>query len=336
MFNTTDINQVKQWLTSAKNIVITAHKSPDGDSIGSSLALYHYLKTLGHNPLICHPDAMPDFYKWLPGSDQILSYDMDKDVVTEALDQADLIFSLDYNHPGRIGDMTPLFMASEAKKVMIDHHQEPNNDSFDILFSFPKISSTCELIFEYISANGDENLVNDTIGTPIYCGIMTDTGSFRFPSTTATTHTIIAKLINAGVKNHQVHENVYDTNTLSKLKLNGYALSEKLTILQEFGVAYIALTLDELTQHNNSKGDTEGLVNKALSIEGIKMAVFFKEDTSYIKISFRSKGETYVNQLAKNNFEGGGHMYAAGGKFDGSLDEAIDRLVTILPNYVNS
>jgi len=336
MFDEKKIQEIKLWLDASSNIVIVAHKSPDGDSLGSSLALKHYLTEIGHSAQICHPDRMPDFYNWLPGSDSILTFDEDKINVKKALSEAEIIFCLDFNHVSRVGDMENLLSEAQAKKVMIDHHQDPDTGFFDMTFSFPKISSTCELIFDFIESLGDVELINETIGTAIYCGIMTDTGSFRFPSTTARTHRIIAKLIDNGVKNHSIHENTFDTNSINQIKLNGFALSEKLTILEQYGVAYIALTQKELNHYDAGKGDTEGLVNKALSITGVRMAVFFKEDEGYVKISFRSKGNVYVNQLAKKHFGGGGHMYASGGKFTGSVQAAIDKFVTCIPEYVNT
>ena len=334
MFNKIQIKTIQELLTSNPNIVITAHKSADGDSIGSSLALMQFLKSIGHCATICHPDKMPNFFEWLSDASSIVTYDEQKEAVNTALETAEIIFCLDYNHPSRVGEMEDALVSSKALKIMIDHHQNPAVEDFDIIFSFPTISSTCELIYEFIVALGFEEKINETIGNPIYCGIMTDTGSFRFPSTTARTHQIISHLISAGVKNHSIHEQVFDVNTISKIKLNGYAMSEKLTLLENLPVAYIALTSDELKEYKATKGDTEGLVNKALSIKGVKMAIFLKEDSGYVKISFRSKGDTYVNLLARENFEGGGHIYAAGGKFDGTVDKAIEKLVTLLPDYV--
>lgn len=336
MFNLTQIETIKKWLDSKKNIIITSHKSPDGDSIGSSLALMHFLNGMGQNATICHPDKMPDFYEWLSGSELILTYDEDKEKVEDLINDADVIFSLDYNHPSRIGDMQSKLENASAKKIMIDHHQNPIEGFFDVAFSFPTISSTCELIYEFILALGQEEAINTKIGEAIYCGIMTDTGSFRFPSTTSRTHYIISELINSGVENHKIHEQVYDVNTISKIKLNGFAMSEKLVVLEDLKVAYISLSSEELKTYNAGKGDTVGLVNKALSIKGIKMAVFIKEDSQFVKMSFRSKGDTYVNQFASEHFEGGGHKYAAGGKFNGSVEETIAKLVTLFPTYVKS
>ncbi len=336
MFESNKLNELKSLLNKPKNIVITAHKSADGDSVGSSLALFHFLKKLNHHVTICHPDKAPNFYHWLTGSEEILTLEENTAGIIEKFKKADIIFSLDYNHPSRIGELQPLFIESSAVKIMVDHHQNPAKEFFDLNFSYPTISSTCEIVYELIVNLKDITYVDVPTGEAVYCGIMTDTGSFRFPSTSARTHRIIAELLELGVVNHKVHEAVFDTNNIEKIKLNGFALSEKLTVLEKYPVAYISLSKLEQTKFKAKKGDTEGLVNKALSIQGVKMAVFFKEDNEYVKISFRSKGDTYVNKLASENFEGGGHIYAAGGKFDGTLDEAIEKFVTLIPQYVHS
>lgn len=335
MFSKQDINQAMEWLNTSKNIVITSHKSPDGDSIGSSLSLYHFLKQMGVSSTICHPDKMASFLTWLNGTNTILTLDENEVEVKNKFEQADLIFCLDYNHPSRIGKMEELLVSSSAKKIMIDHHQDPNTEFVDILFSDPNNSSTSQMIYEFIEQLDKTDLINENVGTPMYCGIMTDTGSFRFPSTTAKTHQIIGDLIEKGVQNSKVHENTFDTNSISKLKLNGYAIAKKLVILPNQSVGYISLSQAELNEYNYTKGDTEGLVNVILGITGIKMAAFFKEDSGYVKISFRAKGDTYVNVLANENFSGGGHVYAAGGKFDGKLEDAVDKFVTVVNDYVN-
>jgi len=334
MFIKKDILQVENWINNSKNIVITAHKSPVGDSIGSSLALHFFLKNLGINSTVCHPDKMPYYLSWIEGTKNILTYEQHENEVIEKMASADLIFCLDYNTTFRIGKMTEHLVNSLAKKVMIDHHQDPNNEFVDILFSDPKNSSTCELIYEFIEALEKLECIDDTVAIPMYTGIMTDTGSFRFPSTTARTHNIVGNLMTNGLNASSIHENTFDTNSLSKLKLNGYATSEKLVIIPNQKVAYISLSSQELKDLNYTKGDTEGLVNKALGINGIKMAAFFKEEGGYVKISFRGKGENHVNVLANENFEGGGHIYAAGGKFDGKLDDAIAKYVTVVEKYV--
>jgi phosphoesterase RecJ-like protein len=335
MLNTSNLKHAYELITNAKNIVITSHKSPDGDSIGSSLGLFNFLNNLKlkSNISICHPDKKPYFLDWLDSNNFILTLDHNKKEVEEAFNNSDLIFCLDYNSPNRIGKMETLLTNSNASKIMIDHHQNPNTEFVDIIFSEPEVCSTSQLIYEFIEGLILLDRIDENVGTPLYCGIMTDTGSFRFPSTTAKTHLVLADLINRGVINYKVHENTFDTNTLSKLKLNGYAISNKLVIIDN-EIAYISLSAKELKEYEYTKGDTEGLVNQALSISGIKMAAFFKEDDGYVKISFRSKGDTYVNVLAGENFDGGGHIYAAGGKFEGSLKDATEKFVTSSKNYV--
>lgn len=329
--------EITSCIQNASKIVITAHKSPDGDSIGSSIALLEYIHTLGKDALICHPDPSPTFLNWLPKTENILNFEKQSEEVKHALNEADLVFCLDYNHPSRVGkEMQPYLENATGIKIMIDHHLDPF-EFVDILVSKPQTGSTCELIFELIDQSGNLNLLNPAIGTAIYLGIMTDTGSFRFPSVTKRTHEIIGTLIEKGVKHFEVHENVYDTNTLDRLRLRGYACSEKLELINDLPVAIMSLTLDEMKKFNHIKGDTEGLVNVALSIEGMKVAAFFAEsEEGYIKISFRSKGkENPVNQLSADYFQGGGHMNAAGGRFDGNLDDAIALFKKVINQYLS-
>ena len=269
----------------------------------------------------------------MKGEDQILNFDDQTKEVSDLIRNADLIFCLDYNSGGRIGRMEEVMQASHAKKIMIDHHQNPDTAFYNIIFSNPGNSSTSQLIFELIDARNDLNILDSDIGTPLYAGIMMDTGSFRFPSTSAKTHEIIGQLIKAGVKHWLVHKNIHDTNTVDRLKLVSFALLEKLTILGHFSTAYIALDQPELERFNADKGDTEGLVNQILSIKGIKLAVFFKNSDGIIKISFRSKGSIPVNELASTYFDGGGHRNASGGKFQGKINKAVEKFEQILPAF---
>jgi len=327
------ILQLQQWLAEAKQIVIVSHRSPDGDSIGSSLGLSHYLELKGFPSDVCHPDPAPEFLNWLDGAKDIINFETHREQVIQKLANADLIFCLDFNHVSRVGDdMMPFLSDAKAKKVMIDHHQNPS-DFAEITFSDPNCCSTSQLIVELIDAFGDSKTINEKIGTPLYCGIMTDTGSFRFVSTTAQTHRIIAHLIESGVKNNLIHEHVYDTNTLNRLRLQGFALAEKLQIWEDLDTAVISLTQEEVKRFPHQKGDTEGFVNIALSINGMKRAAFFMEKDGIIKISFRSKGvENAVNEIASKYFHGGGHINAAGGKSDQTIEEAIQLFKTVLQN----
>jgi phosphoesterase RecJ-like protein len=318
----------------AHSIVITAHRSPDGDSIGSSMALYHLLRKWQKNVTVVHPDPAPEFLHWVPSQEVIIDFENQAEKASELLLAADLIFCLDYNEPSRVGkDMQEVLVQSKAVKVMIDHHLHPA-DFCDFTLSETSACSTCELLFQWLKAIQKENEIDAVIGQCLYLGIMTDTGSFRFPSVSSGTHEIAAFLIEKGVKHFEIHEAVFDTNTIDRIRLKGYALSEKLVLIPGIPVAYASLSEEELNRFNYQKGDTEGLVNQILGIQGIKMAVFFAEKDGKVKISFRSKGEYVVNQLANDHFEGGGHDYASGGISFVSLDETIAKFVTNVKNYV--
>lgn len=327
--------QIVSVIQDSNKIVITSHKSPDGDSIGSSIAMQEFCKSLGKAAIICHPDPAPDFLLWLPNTNEILSYEQNEKLVQDKILDADLIFCLDYNEPSRVGkEMQPILDQSTAKKIMIDHHLNPSSFA-DIILSDPTICSTSQIIYDLIEYSENLGLLNSNIGTALYLGIMTDTGSFRFPSVQVRTHQILASLIEIGVRHYEIHENVYDTNTLDKLRLRGYACSEKLEILPENHVAIISLTKEELKRFNHQKGDTEGLVNVALSIHGMRAAVLFTEADDYVKISFRSKGkENPINELASHYFSGGGHANASGGRFDGSIEDAIKLFKQVVSNFI--
>ncbi len=334
IFTTEKINQFNALLTNAKKVVITAHKSPDGDSIGSSLALFHYLSKEHGDVSICHPDKAPHFLHWMLGFDEVIAHQENEAQVTQLMQDADLIFCLDYNSPGRIGKMDDLLAKSTAKKIMIDHHRDPAEGFVDLMFSDPQTCSTAQLIYELMEARNDLDKIDRETSEAIYTGLITDTGSFRFSSVTPKTHEIAAHLISNGLHHSTIHENIFDTNTENRIKLTSFALLEKLVVVRDLQTAYISLTQAEQTRFDAQKGDTEGLVNQALSLAGVKMAIFFKESDGIIKISFRSVATIPVNDLARNHFQGGGHRNASGGKFVGKMDDAISKFVTILPNFV--
>ncbi|WP_074408028.1 MULTISPECIES: DHH family phosphoesterase [Aquimarina] len=331
--NTIEINKIRGLLSSSKNIVIVTHKNPDGDAIGSSLALYHYLISLGHKATVITPNDYPLFLKWMPGENTILKYDSDTKTALSKIENADLIFTLDFNHFSRSGDMENVLAKAKTSFVMIDHHQQPA-DYAEFTYSDPGMSSTCQMIYHFIEKLNDLDKITSEAATCIYVGIMTDTGSFRYRSTTSTTHKVIADLIDRGADNTRIHENIYDTNTLSKIQLKGVALNN-LRVLPEYKTAYITLSQKELDQHNFKKGDTEGFVNFGLSIKGIKFAAIFIENKGeeIIKISLRSKGDFSVNEFSRNHFEGGGHNNAAGGRSNLSLSNTVEKFISILPTY---
>ncbi len=325
--------QIETAILSASNILITAHKSADGDSVGSSLGLYHFIEKLGKKAIICHPDKAPDFLDFL-GLSPITTMDREPDKVTDAFIKADLIFCLDYNSSDRVGkEMQDLLEAATCPKIMIDHHLDPQ-DFASLMISETSASSTAELIVEFIEQSGNGALLDEKIGTPLYLGILTDTGNFRFNSVKPRTHEILAKLLAAGVRHDLIHELLNDTNTASRLRLQGFAMSEKMEIIHQNTVALIPLTKEELGKYNYQKGDTDSLANLALSINGMKVAIVLSEKDGIIKISFRSKGkENPVNALAATHFEGGGHANAAGGKSGISMKETLDKMKVLITEY---
>ena len=323
--NERDFQEINALLASPKNIAIIPHRSPDGDAMGSTLALYHFLIKLGQHPVVITPNEFPDFLAWLPASETVRVFEKDKEAVTQILDKADIVFTLDFNALHRTGEMEHTLARLSALFIMIDHHQKPDPYA-TYMFSDTAYGSTCEMIYDFIAGLGKTDLLDKTIATCIYCGIMTDSGSFRFPSTTSKTHRIVADLIDLGVENGLIHNSVYDSSTYNSLQLLGRALS-KLKIVPAKKTSYTTLTAQELEDFQYTKGDTEGIVNYGLSLKGIEFTAIFIEhkEENIVKISFRSKGNFDVNQFARNHFNGGGHINAAGGKSFSSLDETVHK-----------
>ena len=325
--------EIEAEILAASNIVITAHKSADGDSIGSSLGLLYFIEKLGKKAVVCHPDKAPDFLYWLDTS-AIILMEENPEEVTAQMQNADLIFCLDYNATNRVGpEMQALLEAATCKKIMIDHHLNPEEFPA-ITVSETTASSTSQLIVDLIEESGHLELLDEKIGTPLYLGILTDTGSFRFNSVKPRTHEVLAKILAAGVEHHLIHEKLSDNNTETRLRLQGYAMSEKLEILYDYNVAIISLSKEELAKYQYKKGDTDSLANLVLSIKGMKAAIVFTERDGIMKISFRSKGaENPVNVLAKEHFNGGGHANASGGMSDLTVDETLEKLKGLIPEY---
>ncbi len=330
------IDAIKKLLSIPINIVLVAHKNPDGDAIGSTLAMQHYLNQKGHNARTVLPNDVPDFLHWLPGLETVLKYDKQNKQSKTVLDASEVMFVLDFNAFHRVGDDMQIALESFLGTfIMIDHHQQPDLIS-EFIYSDTSICSTCQMVYHFIEMMGDLEFVNENVATCLYTGIMTDTGSFRFPSTTSTTHKVIGDLIERGADNAKIHDVVFNTSSYSRLQLTGVALTN-LKILPEYHTAYISLSQEELNRCNYKKGDTEGLVNYGLSVKGIYFAVIFIEDLEQkiIKISFRSKGKFSVNQFSRKHFNGGGHDNAAGGKTIISLSDSIKGFLEILKDYKN-
>ena len=327
-----DISEIKELLCSPQKIVITTHSFPDGDAMGSSLALYNYLIQGEHEVTVIVPTRYPQFLRWMPGDDKVLVHNMERDKAEQLMSDATLIFCNDINSTGRVGDMEKALVSASAVKILIDHHPNPDID-VNYMMSVTEASSTAELIYEFIDRLGDTDKINVAVAESIYAGILTDTGSFSYGSTSERAHQVAGEMIGRGADNLKIQGHIYQDNSLDRIQLLGYSLSEKLTLYPEYGAGYISLSKEELTKYNFRPGDTEGLVNYVTTIKGINFATLIMERNGFIKFSFRSTGNFSVNEFARDNFGGGGHEAAAGGEFSGSLQEAIDKYVALLPSY---
>ncbi|MEE2699923.1 MAG: bifunctional oligoribonuclease/PAP phosphatase NrnA [Bacteroidota bacterium] len=326
------VKALKNLLNEKKNIVITVHRGPDGDAMGAALGLYNMLSQLNHSVTVITPNDYASFLHWLPGNEDVIIFKEQERRATEITKKADVIFLLDFGQISRLDSYAEVVNNATAKKVMIDHHQDPDENIADILFSDVTACATAQLLFEIIENLSYSHLINKNVAECLYTGIMTDTGSFKYASTTEKTHHIIANLIDKGADNSKIHDLVYDKFSENRMKLLGYCLNQKLQILKENKAAIIALNAEELERFNFQKGDTEGIVNYALMIEDIICAAFIAEKEGVVKLSLRSKGNFKVNEIAKKYFNGGGHMNAAGGISDMSVGETIDKLKTIFKN----
>ena len=352
--------QSRELIAQAKHIIITTHMAPDGDAMGSALALYNWL-TDNRSPItdnrsvhVIVPNAFPAFYNWMPGADQIRIYEKEANACNALIEQADLFLCTDYNDPKRIGALGEKMMASAAPKIMLDHHLNPT-DFATVMFSFPEACSACEVVYQFLTAVGGltaersysesgptgEAGLSCEIATAIYTGLMTDTGNFSFNSTSCDLYEIIAQLIRAGVKKDEIYNAVYNQYSTDRVRLTGYALYRKMRIFPEYHLSLITLSADELDQYHYQPGDTEGLVNMPLQIADVYYSVYMREERPKpgtpkprIRISFRSQGDRPVNVWAAEVFHGGGHMNAAGGEMLSTLQQAVQLFEKTMPKYV--
>ncbi|MEN9523521.1 MAG: hypothetical protein RL065_1898 [Bacteroidota bacterium] len=336
MLNDTNIELIKQDLFSGKElkIVITTHHKPDGDALGSSLGLYHYLIQLNHQVQVISPTDYPYNLWWMPGNETVWEFEKTDTQSRELIANADLIFCLDFNHLDRINQMGELVRASKAKKVMIDHHLNPEGFE-DAAYADTRAVATAELIYKFIAHLGDEDKINNASAQCLYSGILTDSGSFKFNSTTQEVHEIAGKLLSKGVKPFDVFEQIFDSNTENRLRFIGYCTNKKMIVLPEYNTAYISVTKEELKEYKITTGDTEGLVNYPLSIKGIKLAALIIDRTERVKLSLRSKGDIAVNELCSKYFNGGGHKNASGGHSTQTLEQTVETFLSILPTIKN-
>ena len=328
-----ELESLKAVLSSPKKIAITTHFKPDADALGSSLGMANYLIKKGHTVQVITPSDYPEFLFWMKGHPDVMVYQSAKDAeINQIYQDSDVIITLDFSVLSRINGMGEMVRASGAYKINIDHHLEPE-DFADFRLWSTKAAATCELCYELIDALGDRDLIDEDIAECLYAGIMTDTGNFRHGNTTRNVHEVVAQLIQLGADNAKVARLVYDGNSLNRLRFIGYTLSEKLVVLPEYHTAYFAITAEELARFNSQTGDTEGLVNYALSLKGVVFAALFTDRKEAIKISFRSVGGFPANEIAANFFNGGGHKNAAGGKTEWTLEKTVDKFLEVIKDY---
>ncbi len=326
------ITKVKKAIDGVDKIVIVAHVGPDGDAMGSTLALWHYLMTIEKEPVVIVPTMYANFLAWMPGSECVLIYEKDKEKADELIAAAELIFTLDFNQASRMAKMADAVINAAAPKILVDHHLHPDTYA-KITVSYPEVSSTSELIFRLICRLGDFSMINLACAECIYTGMMTDTGGFTYNSNKQEIYTIIAELIKLGVDKDDIYRKVFNNYSADRMRLMGYALYDKMKVYPAHKAALITLSLKELEEFNYQTGDAEGLVNMPLSIEGVIFSVFMREDSDKIKISLRSQGTFPANKVSADLFNGGGHLNAAGGESYTTLQEAVTKLETALSDY---
>ena len=328
-----NIDAVRQIVENGRKFVVLAHKNPDGDAVGSTLAMCHFLLSMGKEAVVVLPNVFPAFLSWVPGADAVLFYDKEKDRCDTAIAEADVLFCLDFNVLSRTGDVCGSLLSSSAKKVLVDHHPQPS-DEFDVLVSHPEACSTCELVFRVITALGGTVALNFEMAQCIYTGMMTDTGAFAYASTRKDVYLIIAELLDKGIDKDWIYRKVFYTSSVTRMRLWGYAMYDKLKVYNKYNAALITLSHSELMRFYASKGDTEGLVNQPLQVKGVRFSCFLREESpGKINVSLRSVDDFPCNSVAAEFFNGGGHKNASGGEVYGTMEMAVERFKQALQRY---
>jgi len=325
--------ELSKLFSSSENILLISHINPDGDAIGSQLALYHFLKTFGRNAGMMTPNYLQEFLKWMDGADLINIFIKDRKKCRKLIEEADLIVMLDFNQSNRLGEAEDLVIASHARKVVIDHHLDPGNFA-DLIITEPSKCSTSELVHELVCEMNKVQFINKPYAEALYVGIITDTGNFEHGSYSSRTFRIVADLLDSGIEKEKILNLIYNNFSSDRIRLQGYALNRKMVVLPEYKTAYIFLSKNDLAEYNHVKGDTEGFVNLPLSIKGIFFSALFIEKDNFIKLSFRSKGRFPSNEFAAQYFFGGGHLNASGGEYTDTLDNTIDYFLRVLKENV--
>jgi phosphoesterase RecJ-like protein len=325
--------EISELFSSSDNILIICHINPDGDSIGAQLALYHYFKSVGKNVSLLAPNNLQEFLKWMDGAEEINIFIKDRKKCRQLISKSDLIIMLDFNQSNRLGEAEEHVLASKAKKIVIDHHLDPENFA-DLIISDPTKCSTSELVYEVVCEINGAKFMNRSYAEALYVGIITDTGNFEHGSYSSKTFRIVADLLDTGIVKGDIINLIYNNFSSDRLRLQGYALNKKMVVLPEFRSAYIYLSREDLKEYNHVKGDTEGFVNMPLSIKGINFAALFIEKDNFIKLSFRSKGNFPSNEFASLYFSGGGHLNASGGEYYDTLEHTIAYFLKVLKENV--
>lgn len=322
-----------QLHSKSKKVVITTHQKPDGDAMGSSLGLYHFLKSVGHNPQVISPTNWADFLDWMPGTNTVIDFEEHKEKSKQLIAEADWIFCLDFNILHRTKNLETYLEQASAVKILIDHHQQPQEEAFAYGISDTGKSSTCEMVYDFIVQSGNSDKLNLDIAACLYTGVMTDTGSFRFPSTKPSVHRMVAHLLELGLHHTIIHENIYDNFLENRLRFIGNALLNRMDVLYEYNAAIMSIPKADIYKFDIKTGDTEGLVNYLLTIQGIKFAAIVIDRDEERKWSFRSKGGFDVNTFARLHFEGGGHTNAAGGRSSDTLEKTVKKFYQVIKEY---
>jgi phosphoesterase RecJ-like protein len=319
------ITDIIPLLKEPKTIVVVMHQKPDADAMGSSLGLYHVLISMGHKVSVVSPTNWADWLGWMPGANLVTDYELDTEKANAFLEHADWIFCLDFNVLHRTRRMAEPIAKAKGKRILIDHHQQPQKEAFAYGISDTSKSSASEMVFDFIQSASQGHRINQAVAECLYAGVMTDTGSFRFSSCTSSVHRMVAILKDTGFDHTKVHENLFDNFLENRLRFIGHAILNRMEVFYEFNTALISIPWKDLVKYQIRTGDTEGLVNYPLTIQGIKFAALIIDRDEEIKCSFRSKGDFDVNQFARNYFEGGGHRNAAGGRSSETLDQTTQR-----------
>jgi phosphoesterase RecJ-like protein len=321
--------ELSNLFSSSSNILLVCHINPDGDAIGSQLALHHYLLSLGKHSEMIAPNNLQEFLKWMDGSEKINVFIRNREKCTSLIENADLIVMVDFNQPSRLGEAESLIVASNARKIVIDHHLEPGNFA-DVLIADASKCSTAEIVYDLVTEMNGGEFSGKSFSEAIYVGIITDTGNFEHGSYTSRTMNIVARLLESGLEKEKILNRIYNNFSADRMRLQGFALNQRMVILPEFRTAYIYLTKADLAAYSHAKGDTEGFVNLPLSIKNIIFSALFIEKEGFIKLSFRSKGTFPSNEFASGYFSGGGHRNASGGEYPDTLENTIKYFLKVL------